>query len=146
MSSSSSVVQDTENLSIEGEAFDAADELPELVGPATIEEEQLLRLLYKDLERGERAKAILAEAEMRKVAALNADLEHRPIDGLGCLVARIPLDVYLAWMAREGPNFWHEKGNLDYFAHRANGVGNPGFLIKTKMKPTITVDRSFKLS
>ena len=139
-----SPVQDTEELGIDGAPMTAADEAPELVGPQTIEEERLLRLLYKDLERGERAKAILAEAEMRKIAALNAELEHRPIDGLGCLVARISLDVFLAWIAREGPEFWHEQSNLAYFAHRAEGQGNPGFLIKTKMRPQIVVDRSFK--
>lgn len=135
-------VEDDETLGIEGEPFDEQDESgDEIVGPQTIAEERILTALYKDLARGERAKAVLAEAQMRRVAEINQQLDHKPVDGMGCLVARIPLDVYLAWMAREGHEFWHEKSNLDYFAHRAEGVGNPGFLIKTKMKPTILVDR-----
>jgi hypothetical protein len=105
---------------------------------AGVDEEWLLGALFRDLERGEHAKAVLVEAEMRRIAELNQQLEHRCIDGLGQLAARIPLDMYLYWQAREGEGFWKDKSSLEYF-----GARNPGFLIKTKMKPTIVVDRNF---
>jgi hypothetical protein len=127
---------------IGGELLSQAD-LVDDAGPqlnfAGVDEEWLLGALFRDLERGEHAKAVLVEAEMRRIAELNQQLEHRCIDGLGQLAARIPLDMYLYWQAREGEGFWREQSNLEYF-----GARNPGFLIKTKMKPTIVVgDKPF---
>jgi hypothetical protein len=136
---------DADAHALAGEAFDAADEAGKsLVGAGSIAEEELLQALYRDLHRGEQAKAVLAETELRQVIAFNRAIgEHRAIDGLGVLAARIPLDMFLAWTAREGPEFWHQADTLDYFEKRAGGVGNPGLRIKTKLRPTIIVEQQF---
>jgi hypothetical protein len=105
----------------------------------------LLAALTRDLERGEQAAAVLAEAEMRRVIEFNQQVgDHRFIDGLGQLRARLPMSVYLAWIAREGPEFFKDAGNLDFLAKRAGGGrGNPGLLIETKGRATMIVDRTF---
>ena len=115
---------------------DRTDDIFQLALPDGMDERAALNALYDDLERGERAKAVLAEAEARQIAEFHQNLEHRPIDGLGVVVARIPLDAFLSWSARESHEFWHEQSNVDYIVKR-----NPGLAPQTKFRPTITVDR-----
>jgi hypothetical protein len=103
----------------------------------------LLAALTRDLERGEQAAAVLAEAEMRRVIELTQRIgEHRFIDGLGQLAARLPLSVYLHWINQEGTDFFRDPKNLEFLANRAGGGrGNPGLLIKTQGRATMIVDR-----
>lgn len=134
-------VQDSDDLSIDGEVFTEQDlasesDLMSLSLPGGIDQGLLMGELWKDLERGEHAEAVLAEAEMRKVIELNRSLEHRFIEGAGQVVARLPLSVAMHWMARYGHEFWQQRDSLDYFAKR-----NPGLMIQTKSRPTIVVDR-----
>jgi hypothetical protein len=128
---------------IAGEVLDAEElagletaETPfDLALPESVEERRLLDALYDDLERGEHAKAVLAEAEMRRVIEFNRAVENRPMDGLGQVMARVPLEVFLHWAAREGPEFWQQESNLRYFDRR-----NPGFRPEMTMKPTVIVE------
>lgn len=142
--------EEIEQLDIEGAALDEAElsDLEDADGlqlalPDSIDQARLLEDLYKDLIRGEHAKSVLAEAEMRKVAEFNQQIEHRSVEGLGDLVCRVPLDVYLYWVAREGVHFWSEESNREFIGKRAGGgLGNPGFLIdRRSVKTVITVDR-----
>lgn len=143
--------QEYEALSVDGELLSPEEEAqlesadgPVVGLPDTIDQEALLRELWKDLHRGEHAAAILAEAEMRRVIELNQSLDHRFVDGMGQLVARVPLSVYLHWTARYGHEFWQQADSLDFIANRADGGrGNPGFTIKTKGRPTIIKDELF---
>jgi hypothetical protein len=144
-----------DQLSIEGETLDEADingledvSGPQLALPDNIDEARLLEELYKDLRRGEHAKLVLAEAEMRRVAEFNQQIDHRAVEGVGELVCRVPLDVYLYWVAREGPGFWREKSNREFIAKRAGGgLGNPGFLIDRRQSTTVvTVDHELPRS
>lgn len=134
-----------DGLSIDGEVLDDSEQLetcdgPSLFTPDGVDQEELLQSLYKDLHRGEQAKAVLAEAEMRRVIEFQQQFEHRTIEGLGQLVCSVPLSVYLYWVAREGPDFWTQRSNLDYFAQRAGGgQGNPGFFAKHERKATVRV-------
>lgn len=131
---------DTEDQSIHGEVLDERDLVNEsnlmtLNTPDGVDQEWLLGELWKDLERGEHAEAVLAEAEMRRVIELNRSLDHRFIEGAGQCVARIPMSVAMHWIARYGQEFWKHKDSLDFIAAR-----NPGFLIKTQGKPQVVVD------
>jgi hypothetical protein len=118
------------DLDIEGDVFSEAD-LADADGfdaiglPDGVDREQLLGELWRDLIRGEHARAVLAEAEMRRVIEVNRQLgEHRSIEGIGKVAARIPLDVYLHWVARYGSDFWAQRDSLDFLAAR-----NPGMLV-----------------
>lgn len=138
-------VEDTEDLLPEGELLseqDLADEtdLMSLATPEGVDQGWLLGELWKDLERGERAQAVLAEAEMRRVIEFNQSLDHRFVEGLGQTVCRIPLSVYSHWVARYGHEFWQQRDSLDYFLKRAGGTGNPGFMVHTRGKTQVTVD------
>lgn len=98
--------------------------------------EWVLGELWKDLYRGEHARAVLAEAEQRRIIEAFRGMEHQHIEGIGRLRARIPLDVYLHWTARYGPDFWKQEDTLQFFAAR-----NPGFLVENfRLKTTVTVD------
>lgn len=132
---------------IDGEIFledDLVDAGPsDLVTlPDGVDQEWLLGELWKDLLRGEHAKAVLAEAQMRRVIEFNRSLEHRMVDGIGQIQARVPLEVFLHWKAREGDDFWRERSNLDFFARR-----NPGFRIDTFHRRTcVTVEHTLPAS
>ena len=138
-------------LSIDGEELDESELLdeegPGLVMPSNLSEAELLEDLYKDLLRGDRAKQVLAEAETRKIEDFNRRIEHRTIEGLGQVIASVPLSVFCYWAAREGHEFWHERSNIDYLARKAKGdggiAGNPGIVPTTVTKPTIIVDKPF---
>ncbi len=117
-------------------------ELADAVADDMGSDDPVVRRLWDDLLRGEHAKAVMAEAEMRRVAEFNKQFEHRMQDGLGQLVARIPLSVYLHWTAVHGHEFWDQPDSLDFLAKRAGGgLGNPGLLIETPRKATMIVDR-----
>jgi hypothetical protein len=125
---------------IAGEVLDAADledsdELFSLALPDGVDERRLLDELYADLYRGEHAKAVLAEAETRRVIEWQSQVQHRPVEGLGQTIARVPLEAFLYWQAREGPDFWHQESNVDYFKRL-----NPGLAPVQTMRPTIVVD------
>jgi hypothetical protein len=135
-----------EALPIDGELLDDNEQLEEAAGPDlclpdSVDQARVLDALYKDLLRGDHARQVLAEAETRKLAEFQAGIEHRSIEGLGDLIASVPLSVYLYWVAREGPSFWHQRSNVDYLAKRAGGVGNPGILAKTVHKTMVMVDK-----
>ncbi len=138
--------QEIDELPIEGDYLDGSDlepgDGPQIVLPDGCDQELLMAALNADLRRGEHAKAILAEAEMRRVIELSQAIDHRSIEGLGQVAARIPLSVYLHWTARYGPDFWRHRDSLDFIEKRADGGrGNPGFRIKTAGKCTIIVDK-----
>lgn len=117
--------------------LEGTDQPMELALPDTVDERQLLDALHADLIRGEHARAVLAEAEMRRVAEFNRQVgEHRTVDGVGQLIARIPLDTFLHWCATQGTEFWYHQDSIDFLAAR-----NPGMLVETARKPTIIVDR-----
>lgn len=129
-----------ESCPINGEVLterDLADEkdLMSMALPDGVDQEWLMGELWKDLRRGEHAKAVAAEAEMRRVIELNNSLEHKFIEGAGQLVARIPMSVAMYWIARCGHEFFKHRDSLEFLAKR-----NPGLLIKTKGKPQVVID------
>ncbi|MFA6959948.1 MAG: hypothetical protein WC205_04255 [Opitutaceae bacterium] len=107
--------------------------------PDGVNQEWLLGELWKDLIRGEHAKAVLVEAQMRRVIDASAQFDHQFVEGLGQVQCRIPMEVYYHWIAREGSDFWRQQSNLQYFDKR-----NPGFLIKTTHKKSIHVVDGFR--
>lgn len=112
-------------------------DLMDIALPDSVDERQLLDSLYDDLIRGEHARAVIAEAEMRRVAEFNRQVgAHRTVEGVGQLIARIPLDTFLHWCATQGTEFWYHQDSIDYLAAR-----NPGMLVETERKATIIVDR-----
>lgn len=128
-----------DDLPIEGEVLterDLADEsdIMELSTPEGVDQGWLLGELFKDLHRGEHAKAVLAEAEMQRVIEFNRSVDHQFIDGLGQTVARIPLSVAMHWIARYGYEFWQQRDSIDFLAKR-----NPGMLIKSRGKTSVVV-------
>lgn len=138
-------VVDSDSYGVDGGLFSEQDlvddaDMMSLAGLG-VDEGWLLGELWKDLERGEHAESVLAEAEMRRVIEFNQSLEHGFVPGMGQTVARVPLSVYTHWVARYGPEFWRQKDSLDFILKRAGGgAGNPGFIIKSRGKPQITVD------
>lgn len=139
------MIDDIENGSenLEGDLITEED-LAGAVADDMGSDDPVVRRLWDDLIRGEHAQAVMAEAETRRVIEFNQQLQgqHRFMDGLGQLVARIPLSVYLHWTAVHGHEFWDQPDSLDFLAKRAGGGrGNPGLLIETKGRPTIIVDR-----
>lgn len=140
---------DADTESVDGEILNG-DELEDasmeeafsLVMPDGIDQEEVLSELWADLLRGEKAKAVLAEAEMARVIEFNRSLEHRTVDGLGQITCRVPMSTYLHWTTRYGPEFWRHRDSLDFFAAR-----NPGFLIDTFHRRTcVTVDQTLPAS
>ena len=102
----------------------------------------VVRALWDDLLRGEHAAAVMAEAEMRRVIEFNKQVDHRFQEGMGQLVARIPMSVFMHWTAVYGHEFWNQPDSLEFLAKRAGGGrGNPGLLIETKGRATMIVDR-----
>lgn len=140
---------------IDGRGYDSEDLDGELITEEDLagavaedmsSDDPVVRKLWDDLIRGEHAKAVMAEAEMRRVIEFNQRLQgqHRFQEGLGQLVARIPLSVYLHWTAIHGHEFWDQPDSLDFLARKAGGGrGNPGLLIETKGRPTVIVDGQF---
>ncbi len=141
-----------DDLPIEGELLteedlvDNVEDLMEVALPDGVDQGWLLKALWEDLRRGEHAEAVLAEAEMARVIEMNQRLDTRTMDGMGQLVARIPMSVYLHWVARYGDDFWRQKDSIDFILKRAGGgQGNPGFVVKSTMKPQVVID-GFKAS
>lgn len=136
-------IDDSATEGLEGELItqeDLADAVVDDMGS----DDPIVRALWDDLLRGEHAKAILAEAEMRRVIEFNQSVDHRFQEGVGQLVARIPLSVYLHWTAVHGHDFWDQPDSLDFLAKRAGGgQGNPGLLVKTQGRATIIKDAHF---
>lgn len=127
-----------------GELITQAD-LAEQVAEDWDQESPMVRALFDDLVRGEQAKAVLAEAQARRLAEFHRDVEHarRNINGLGQVVASIPLSVYLHWSSVYGHEFWAQDDSLDFILNRAGGgAGNPGLRVHTPRKPQVTVDRT----
>lgn len=135
------IVDHDEDEDLEGELI-TQEELASAVGDDMDSDDPVVRRLWDDLIRGEHAKAVMAEAEMRKVIEFNQSVDHRFQDGMGQLVARVPMSVYLHWAAVHGHDFWDQPDSLDFLAKRAgDGRGNPGLLIKTQGRATMIVDR-----
>lgn len=107
--------------------------------PDGVDQEWLLGELWKDLLRGEHAKEILAESEMRRIIEVNRSMEHQLIDGIGQLRCRVSLDTYLHWTSRYGADFWKQEENLQFFAKR-----NPGFLVDNFHKKSMQVVDGFR--
>ena len=138
--------QEIEALPIDGDVLTERDlvdgEGPDITLPDGVDRDWLLDRLFKDLIRGEHAKAVAAEAQMRRVIGFSQQFDHRFVEGLGQLVARVPLDVYLHWVGRYGTEFWQQADTIDFFERRAGqGQGNPGFKIKTTPRATIVVEK-----
>jgi hypothetical protein len=138
--------QEIEALPIGGDVLTESDlvdgEGPDITLPDGVDQDWLLGRLFKDLIRGEHAKAVTAEAQMRRTIKFSQQFDHRFIEGLGQLVARVPLGVYLHWVGRYGTEFWQQPDIVDFFEKRADGGrGNPGFKIKTTPRATIVVEK-----
>ena len=136
-----------ETAAVDGELLDENEQLEEADGPGIyvpdgVDEGELLQELYKDLRRGEQAKAVLAEAEMRQVLEVQNQCEHAALEGLGELVCSMPLSVYMHWVQREGPEFFHQRKNLEFLAQRAGGTGNPGLLARHVRKARVTINQT----
>ncbi len=114
-----------------------ADQPFELALPETVDERELLEGLYADLERGEHAKAVLAEAQAREIGRLHQRIgAHRSVEGMGQVVARVPLDTFLHWCARETGEFWYDQSSINYILR-----DNPSLVPETARKPMITKER-----
>lgn len=130
----------------EEDLVDNVTDLMDVALPDGTDQGWLLKALWEDLRRGEHAEAVLAEAEMARVIQMNQRLDTRTIDGMGQTIARIPMSVYLHWVARYGDDFWRQKDSIDFILKRAGGGrGNPGFVVKSTMKTQLVVD-GFKSS
>jgi len=118
--------------------LEASPEGFSLALPESVDERRLLDALYDDLERGEHAAAVLAEAEARRIAEYHRAAGPIPtVEGLGQLVLRVPLDVFLHWHAREGAEFWNQPENVEYIASR-----NPGLRPETQRRAIVSMPGS----
>lgn len=121
-------MQAIEDERIDGEVLCERDLIdadgPDFALPDGVDQEWLLGELWKDLLRGEHARAVLAEAEQRRIIETSRQLEHQMIEGIGQLRCRVSLDTYLHWTSRYGADFWKQEDSLQFFAKR-----NPGFLV-----------------
>ncbi len=131
--------RELEDLDIEGAPL-TDEELadgPGLLVPAGMDEGELLDGLYRDLRRGEHAKNVMVEAQMRRVIEASKSLgESRFIDGIGQLVARVPAAVYHHWGQRHGYEIWNNPGDLIKHLERLN----PGFMVRSRGKTQVVVD------
>lgn len=136
-----------DDLPIDGEVLTEDDlvettaDLMDVALPDGVDQGWLMKALWDDLRRGEHAEAVLAEAEMARVIEMNKRLDTRMIDGMGQLVARVPMSVYMHWTARYGEDFWRQKDSIEFLTKRAGGGrGNPGFMVESTVKPQVVVD------
>jgi hypothetical protein len=133
--------QEAELLELEGAPLDAEDEAytEDGVGfalPDNLEECQLLEALYKDLIRGEHAKEIHAEAEMRRVIEASKSLgEPGFCDGIGQLMARVPAKIFHHWGLRYGYEIWNNPQDLIRFLDQRN----PGFMVRSRQSKHVVV-------
>jgi hypothetical protein len=133
--------QEAEDLDIEGAPLDAEDEAYSEDGvgfalPDNLEECQLLEALYKDLIRGEHAREVQAEAEMRRLIEASKALgEPGFADGIGQLVARVPAKIFHHWGLRYGYEIWNNPQDLIRFLDQRN----PGFMVKSRGKCQLVV-------
>ncbi len=134
-----SATLDDEDLSIEGQPLEESElaDGPEILTPDGIDEGELLDALFRDLRRGEHAKSVLVEAQMRRVIEASQSLgEGRFIDGMGQVQARVPPAVFHHWGQRYGYEIWNDPGDLIAFLDRLN----PGFRVKSRGKTQVVVD------
>lgn len=81
------------------------------------------------------AKAELAHAEQRKVAAATARLDQRYLDGLGECHMRVDAEVFWHWVLREGRDVWNDKSFIKAFKR-----DNPDVRVLAK-PPKVTIRR-----
>lgn len=73
------------------------------------------------------AKAELAYASQRKVAAATAHLDNISMEGLGECHMRVDTEVYWNWVLREGRGIWNDKAFIKRFK-----ADNPEVRVSTK--------------
>ena len=130
--------QEAEELAIDGAPFDDADleDGPGLALPDSIDEGALLAGLNRDLIRGEHAKSVLAEAQMRRVIEASQSLGDAGfVDGLGQLIARVPASVFHHWGGLYGYEIWNNPNDLIRYLNRLN----PGFMVKSRGKTQLVM-------
>jgi hypothetical protein len=128
-----------ENLSIDGEALEESElaDGPEILAPNGMDQGELLDGLFRDLRRGEHAKSVMVEAEMRRIIEASQSLgEARFIEGLGQTIARVPTAVFHHWGQRYGYEIWNNPGDLIAHLERLN----PGFMVRSRGKTQVVVD------
>lgn len=70
--------------------------------------------LEAELRRGFHMGRVRAQVEAKQTAKLNA-MQHRALNGVGALLARIPADAYHFWGQRLGYECWQDKQFLHEF-------------------------------
>lgn len=71
------------------------------------------KAVVDEFRAGFHAEMALAAVRQEKINALNRQLEVKPLEGTGQLVAQVDADVYWAMRARFGPMCWRESGFLE---------------------------------
>lgn len=127
-----------EDLPIDGAPLDESElaDGPEILAPDGIDDGELLDGLFRDLRRGEHAKSVMVEAEMRRIIDASKGLgEARFVEGMGQLVARVPAAVFHHWGQRYGYEIWNNPGDLIAHLERLN----PGFMVRSRGKTQLVV-------
>lgn len=70
--------------------------------------------LEAELRKGWQRNQIEAAVEARKIAKENKK-RHKSVDGLGQLIARIPVDAVHFWGQKLGYGCWNDKAFMDEF-------------------------------
>lgn len=73
-----------------------------------------LKPLGDDIYRGAHAAAVVSEANQRRIAEANQQLEKTYIEGVGQLVARIDHDTFFKAVHKWGAECW---GDNDFLQH-----------------------------
>jgi len=73
---------------------------------------ELPKAVQDEFRVGFQVKMALAAIEQEKLNQVARERDHRLIEGMGQLVARIDPDVYWCFVHKFGPGCWRDKGFL----------------------------------
>ena len=68
----------------------------------------------QELRRGWNRNRIEAAIDAKRIAGINQN-RHKSVEGLGQLMARIPIDAYHFWGQKLGYGCWNDKAFMDEF-------------------------------
>ena len=93
----------------------------------------LLQPMLEEFRSGWQLRKVQAEAARKLIGEANKQ-EHRPVEGLGQLRARIPIDFYQHMKFLFGPDIWQDKKFLERVLQE-----NPEFRPAVEKKTTIII-------
>lgn len=71
--------------------------------------------IESELRNGFHMNRVRAAVDAKRIAQATASRDHRSVDGLGSLVARIPPDAYHYWGQRLGYACWNDESFMRGF-------------------------------